>query len=60
MTKKQASKLKQGDEVYWNDPEAGKLSRWFTLLVDAEINGDIITLIDEGGATLECFAEELS
>ena len=60
MTGTQIENLQAGDEVYWTDPDEGKLSRWFTLLVAPDINGDIVTLVDKRGDTLECFAEEIS
>lgn len=59
MTTKDIKKLHSGDEVFWNDPDNGECSR-FINIQKIKIIGDIVTIQDINGDTLECLPEELS
>ena len=59
MTITQAAQLAVGDEVYWNDPDNGLCSRYYTI-GQIEINGEIVKIWDySDGSYIECFANEL-
>jgi len=51
--------LYSGDEVYWNDPADGECSRIYEIGT-IKIVGDIVTITENNGSCLECFAHELS
>jgi len=59
MTLKEVKTIREGDEIFWNDPDNGLCSRTYKVQ-SIEINGNIITITDPDGAVLECFANELS
>lgn len=64
MTKAEAIKLRNGDEVFWTDPE-GTNSRYFNIqtivIILAENFTDYIAcILDKDGTGIECFIEELS
>ena len=60
MKKFEAHLLRNGDEVYWTDPdEESSCSRHYTIQA-IRIYGDIVCITDVDGSDLECFAEELS
>jgi len=59
MTRKEVEQLHNGDEVFWNDPDEGTCSRVYRIRC-IEIAGDIVTIEDVDGSTLECFIDELS
>jgi hypothetical protein len=46
-----------GDEVYWNDPEDGLCSAYYTI---AELYNDDIVLLVNGYSETEAFIHELS
>lgn len=57
--------LHNGDEVWWDDPDDGKCSRYHTIqdITYAGKIGDddcVISIRDIDGSVLECFARELS
>jgi hypothetical protein len=58
MDIKKARKLLPVDEVYWEDPDEGKRSRYLTIR-NIEIVGEVIQITDMDGGYLECFAHEL-
>lgn len=51
-------KLKPGDEVRWNDPDEGRCSRVLGILT-IEVRGNVVSIMEKGGAVVECFAREL-
>lgn len=59
LTIAQAKKLKQGDRVYWTDPDDGICSR---LLVIQEVNvtTGVVKITDTLGGYIECWPRELS
>lgn len=66
MDIKQIKSIRNGDEVFWNDPDDGLCSRMITvsrvILYDQlDTDGDdmAITIVDIDGVSLECFASEL-
>jgi len=59
MFKEEIDKLQPGDEVFWNDPDAGACSRPYTIGT-IKIKGTIVSITDVSGDTLECFGHELS
>jgi hypothetical protein len=54
-----AKKLRPGDEVFWNDPDDGACSRVYVIQT-IEVNGNVVTIMEPNGSTLECYARELS
>lgn len=66
MTRKEVEVLDRGDQVFWNDPDAGKCSRYYEILeiavapgLGAGGNSVIVGITDVSGDRLECLAEEL-
>lgn len=62
MTLRQVRKLRNGDEVFWNDPDEGKCSKTITIQT-IEIHGEVIRITGndtQGYTELECFPRELS
>lgn len=59
MTLEEVGELRQGDEVFWNDPDDGGCSRVFKIAT-IEVSGDVVTITEANGSFLECFASELS
>ena len=59
MKTKDVKKLKQGDEVTWNDPDDGLCTRTLTI-GSIKVTGDVIRILDKDGGYLECLAKELS
>ena len=59
MGKLDVAKLQPGDEVFWNDPDDGICSRYYTIQ-HIELNGNIVCITDVDGSSLEAFAHELS
>jgi hypothetical protein len=59
MKLSEVKKLKQGDEVFWNDPDEGTCSRAMVIM-EIVVNGDIVEITDCSGNYLECLAKELS
>lgn len=62
MTLEEVRLLHRGDEVWWEDPDEGKCSRHYKILEIEiiDIEEEAISLVDEDGSVLECFASELS
>lgn len=60
MTNEEVRKLQPGDEVYWNDPDEGNCSRWYTIQTIVLHGGEIVRITDRMGNSLECFSEELT
>jgi hypothetical protein len=60
MLLKDAKELHSGDEVYWNDPDDGLCSRYYTIQTVRVREGGLIQIQDKDGSSLECFAAELS
>lgn len=52
--------LREGDEVYWNDPDNGECSRYFTIRTIRIGEDGAIKIIATDGSELECFAWELA
>ena len=59
MTFEEVARLRNGDEVFWNDPDEGLCSRYI-IIQTIEVKGDIVIIQEDDGTTLECFAEELT
>ena len=59
MTFEEVARLRNGDEVFWNDPDEGLCSRYI-IIQTIEVKGDIVVIQEDDGTTLECFAEELT
>jgi hypothetical protein len=60
MTFEEALELHNGDEVYWNDPDEGLCSRYYTIqTITVRVDG-LCVISDKQGTDLECWAEELS
>lgn len=59
MNAKDISKYTIGDTIYWNDPDDGKTSRYFTI-ADLKVEGDIVKITSIWGDYIECLPEELS
>jgi len=55
----EALKLDSGFKVFWEDPDEGKCSRYYTIS-KIEIKGTILCITDIDGSYIECFAHELS
>ena len=53
-------KLHKGDEVYWNDPDAGVCSRFYRIKTIDCTHSSVITIEDMDGSVIECYARELS
>lgn len=63
MTYKEVKRLRNGDEVYWNDPDEGVCSRYLQIQsvdVGAD-NGDltVVSIMEIDGSVVECFLKEL-
>lgn len=52
-------KLHSGDQVFWNDPDDGKCSRYYVIQT-IEVNGNWVSIVGKDGSRLECWARELS
>lgn len=59
MTDSEIDQLHSGDEVFWTDPDDGACSRTYTIST-IKVSGEVVTITDRDGSTLECFAHELS
>lgn len=59
MTIKQATNLKPGDKVYWNDPDDGLCSRELTI-ERIQFNCEVVVITDTYGDVHNVFANELS
>lgn len=59
MTLKQAKTLKPGDIVFWEDPDGGSCSRNYTIKT-VSVTGNIVSIEDETGDGIGCYARELS
>jgi hypothetical protein len=59
MQLEEVLELQVGDQVFWNDPEDGLCSRFYTIAA-IEIEDDMVRIVDTDGSELECFAYELS
>jgi hypothetical protein len=51
-------KLHTGDQVYWNDPDAGSCSRVLTIQA-IQVDGNVVAITEPDGSVVECFAREL-
>lgn len=62
MTIEEVRRLHRGDEVWWEDPDNGTCSRHYKILTIEvpEHEEGVITIEDEDGSVLECYADELS
>ena len=58
MSIKQIKLLQPGDQVYWNDPDAGICSRILNILT-ISICDDIISITDIDGSYIQCYHNEL-
>lgn len=58
MTSDEVTDLCPGDEVFWNDPDAGLCSRHL-VIHDISLYGDVVRITDRDGSFLECYADEL-
>lgn len=58
MTPQQIKQLHPGDEVYWNDPDEHRCSRFYRIH-DIKIQGEVVHITDIDGSELECFMHEL-
>jgi hypothetical protein len=60
VTFEEALELRNGDEVYWTDPDNGECSRFLTIQnITVRVDG-LCVITDKHGSEMECFAEELS
>jgi hypothetical protein len=64
MTYEEAKQLHSGDEVYWNDPDAGVCSRYYRIQ-SIDVHPDdgpdtVVEIQDIDGSFIECFLKELS
>lgn len=59
MTRAELKQLRNGDEVFWTDPDDGACSRHITIQT-ITINGEVVCITGKDGSYLECLAEELS
>jgi len=50
--------IHEGAEVYWNDPDAGICSGYYT--VYRFLNDDVVVLTNKQGSLVEAFIHELS
>lgn len=54
-----ANNLKPGDEVFWNDPDAGECSRKIVIAsIKRRVLG-VYSIVDESGDHIDCYAREL-
>lgn len=60
MTMEQVMKLRSGDEVFWTDPDRGACSRTYKIATIQVHDDAVVSIVDVDGASLECFAHELS
>jgi hypothetical protein len=51
--------LRNGDEVYWNDPDGGLCSRHIVIR-EIRIDGEVVVIDGIEGDHLECLVCELS
>ncbi len=58
MTEEEVERLQEGDQVYWNDPDEGACSRTYNISSIGMV-GQLVSIVDEDGSTLECYPEEL-
>jgi hypothetical protein len=59
MTLREVKTLGCGDEVYWNDPDAGSCNKMITI-GQVWVIGEVVCIHGKDGSYLECFAHELS
>jgi hypothetical protein len=59
MEKPEALNLRNGDQVYWTDPDGGICSKYITIQ-SISITGDVARITDMDGEYLECYVHELS
>lgn len=50
--------LHVGSEVFWNDPDAGICSGWYT--IEEVVNDEVLRLRNEAGSEVEVYVQELS
>lgn len=61
MNISQVFRLHPGDEIYWNDPDDGLCSDYYTISrIWIEDEGESIRIVDVEGRELECFAHEIN
>ena len=60
MTVAAAKELHSGDQVFWNDPDGGLCSRYYTIESIELFDDEMVRIYDVDGDVLECFARELS
>jgi hypothetical protein len=58
MRMSELGNLHCGDEVYWEDPDDGKCSR-FLVILSIYYCGNVVTITEPDGTVVECFAREL-
>lgn len=58
MTMEEAANLLPGDQVIWEDPDNWICTKILTIAA-ISLNGEVVTITDTQGDTLECYAEEL-
>jgi hypothetical protein len=58
MKRQELLDLLPGDKVFWNDPDDGLCSRFYTIKT-IEIGDEIIKIIEADGSVLQCYANEL-
>lgn len=59
MSIEEVKKLREGDTVYWNDPDDGACSRMITVQTVA-VQLDTVFITGKDGYKLVCLAEELT
>jgi hypothetical protein len=52
-------KLHKGDEVYWNDPDAGECSGIVKIKSITFVPPNVVQIEEDDGSYLECYAREL-
>jgi len=53
-------KLQPGDEVFWNDPDGGRCSRYYEICLIEFFPPNLVRILEDNGSVLECYARELS
>ena len=58
MNDEEVKRLREGDEVFWMDPDAGACSRRITIR-NIEVSGEIVRIEGDDDSVVEAIAHEL-